>query len=69
MIETHATDTEALVQQTFHRIADQWTPNLIAELHQGERGFFQLKMLTKTLRQLQRDGLVQRGRLRHLALR
>ncbi|MCX6607019.1 MAG: helix-turn-helix domain-containing protein [Acidobacteria bacterium] len=69
MIYTYPMDTEELVQQTLDRVADKWTLNVIEELHNGELRFSQLqkripsisqKMLTKTLRQLERDGLVTR---------
>jgi len=61
---------EALVRETLERVADKWTLLVIDVL--GDRGqmrFTRLrnevagvsqKMLTKTLRQLERDGLVTR---------
>jgi DNA-binding HxlR family transcriptional regulator len=66
-------ETEALVREVLERVADKWTLLVIEELG-GEAGprdmrFTRLlekvggisqKMLTKTLRQLERDGLVTR---------
>lgn len=69
MFYTYPVDTVALVQETLDRVADKWTLNVIEELHSGQLRFSQLqarvpgisqKMLTKTLRQLERDGLVTR---------
>jgi DNA-binding HxlR family transcriptional regulator len=61
---------EALVRQILDRVADKWTMLVIFELEDaGPVRFSQLrariggvsqKMLTKTLRQLERDGLVRR---------
>jgi DNA-binding HxlR family transcriptional regulator len=62
---------EALVHEMLERIADKWTLLVIEELAQAgsELRFTHLaqrvsgvsqKMLTKTLRQLERDGLVTR---------
>jgi DNA-binding HxlR family transcriptional regulator len=61
---------EALLREVLERIADKWTLLVIEELaSQGELRFSRLrervggvsqKMLTKTLRQLERDGLVTR---------
>jgi DNA-binding HxlR family transcriptional regulator len=61
---------EALVREILERVADKWTLLVIEELVEGgELRFTQLrdriggvsqKMLTKTLRQLERDGLVVR---------
>jgi DNA-binding HxlR family transcriptional regulator len=61
---------EALVRQTIERVADKWTLLVIDVLgEEGELRFTRLrervggvsqKMLTKTLRQLERDGLVTR---------
>jgi len=62
---------DALVHEMLERIADKWTLLVIEELAQAatELRFTQLaqripgvsqKMLTKTLRQLERDGLVTR---------
>jgi DNA-binding HxlR family transcriptional regulator len=61
---------EVLVRQTLERVADKWTLLVIDVLgEQGEMRFTRLreqvggvsqKMLTKTLRQLERDGLVTR---------
>jgi DNA-binding HxlR family transcriptional regulator len=62
--------TEALVRETLARIADKWTLLVIEVLgNEGELRFSRLreriggvsqKMLSKTLRQLERDGLVTR---------
>jgi DNA-binding HxlR family transcriptional regulator len=65
------TTQEALVHEMLERIADKWTLLVIEELAQAgsELRFTHLaqripnvsqKMLTKTLRQLERDGLVIR---------
>ena len=61
---------EALVREILSRVADKWTLLVIEELGSGgEMRFSRLreriggvsqKMLTKTLRQLERDGLVTR---------
>lgn len=61
---------EALVREMLGRVADKWTLLVIEELGSGgEMRFSRLKeriggvsqkMLTKTLRQLERDGLVTR---------
>jgi DNA-binding HxlR family transcriptional regulator len=62
-------ETEALVEEMLGRIADKWTLMVIEVLGDGEMRFTRLrervtgvsqKMLTKTLRQLERDGLVIR---------
>jgi DNA-binding HxlR family transcriptional regulator len=63
-------ETEALVDEMLGRIADKWTLMVIDVLAEdGEMRFTRLreringvsqKMLTKTLRQLERDGLVIR---------
>jgi DNA-binding HxlR family transcriptional regulator len=61
---------EAFVREILERIADKWTL-LVIDALDGERtlrfsrlqeriGGVSQKMLTKTLRQLERDGLVQR---------
>jgi DNA-binding HxlR family transcriptional regulator len=61
--------TEELVREMLGRIADKWTLLVIDVLAEGEMRFSRLreqvggvsqKMLTKTLRQLERDGLVTR---------
>jgi DNA-binding HxlR family transcriptional regulator len=63
------TDKEMLVHEMLERIADRWTLVAIDALEDGELRFTELrrrmggvsqKMLTKTLRQLERDGLVTR---------
>ncbi|HEU4385973.1 MAG TPA: helix-turn-helix domain-containing protein [Anaeromyxobacteraceae bacterium] len=61
---------EALVREMLDRVGDKWTLLVIEELGSGgEMRFTRLrdrignvsqKMLTKTLRQLERDGLVSR---------
>lgn len=63
-------DKEAMVREILERVADKWTLLVIEELGSGgEMRFTRLrdriggvsqKMLTKTLRQLERDGLVAR---------
>ena len=63
-------EKEALVREILERVADKWTLLVIEELGSGgEIRFTQLreriggvsqKMLTMTLRQLERDGLVTR---------
>ena len=65
-----ATETEQLVREILGRVADKWTLLVIDALEgRAETRFTQLlarvpgvsqKMLTKTLRQLERDGLVVR---------
>jgi DNA-binding HxlR family transcriptional regulator len=64
------TKKEALVREVLERVGDKWTVLVIEELGSGgEMRFTRLrdriggvsqKMLTKTLRQLERDGLVAR---------
>lgn len=61
---------EAMVQELIGRIADKWTLLVLEELEEGGTlRFTQLsrkipavsqKMLTQTLRQMERDGLVRR---------
>lgn len=62
-------DAERLVRDVLERIADKWTLLVLDALEQGELRFTRIreriggvsqKMLTKTLRQLERDGLVIR---------
>ena len=65
-----APDKEAMLRETLEQVADKWTLLVIDALEgAGEVRFSQLrariggvsqKMLTKTLRQLERDGLVTR---------
>lgn len=68
--DQYSPDQEALVHEVLGRVADRWTL-LVIEALDGEQHvrFTQLqrkldgisqKMLTKTLRQLERDGLVAR---------
>jgi len=61
---------EALVNELIGRVADKWTMILLDELHEGgEQRFTELsrrvpgisqKMLTQTLRHMERDGMVTR---------
>lgn len=61
---------EAMVHELIGRVADKWTLLVVEELEEnGELRFTQLsrkipgisqKMLTQTLRQMERDGLVHR---------
>ena len=61
---------EAMVHELLGRVADKWTLLIVEELEEnGELRFTQLsrkvpgisqKMLTQTLRQMERDGLVHR---------
>ena len=61
---------EALVNELIGRVADKWTMIILEVLHEhGELRFTQLarrvsgisqKMLTQTLRQMERDGMVTR---------
>ena len=69
IIYTHSIDTKAVLQLTRDCVADKWALNGIKKLHSGELRSSQLQnlipsisqnMLTKTLRQLERDGLVTR---------
>src|SRR5262245_36121739 len=62
-------DAERLVRDVLERIADKWTLLVLDALEGGELRFTRIrekvggvsqKMLTKTLRQLERDGLVTR---------
>jgi DNA-binding HxlR family transcriptional regulator len=63
-------EQEALLREVLERVADKWTLLVLNELEEGgEMRFTRLrdrvggvsqKMLTKTLRQLERDGLVTR---------
>jgi DNA-binding HxlR family transcriptional regulator len=62
-------DKEALVHEMLERVADKWTLLAIDALEDGTLRFGEIrsrigsvsqKMLTKTLRQLERDGLVLR---------
>jgi DNA-binding HxlR family transcriptional regulator len=65
-----ASPEEILVRELLERVADKWTLLVIEELESGGMmrftrlrdriGGVSQKMLTKTLRQLERDGLVTR---------
>ena len=67
---TPTPDIEALVREMISSVADKWTMLILEELtEQGVVRFTRLgelvggisqKMLTKTLRRLERDGLVER---------
>jgi DNA-binding HxlR family transcriptional regulator len=69
-MEKPLTKKEALVREVLERVADKWTLLVIDVLAaEGELRFSRLrdkvggvsqKMLTKTLRELERDGLVTR---------
>ena len=61
--------TESLVHEMLARVAEKWTLLVIYVLEDGEIRFSRIqervpgisqKMLTKTLRQLERDGLIAR---------
>lgn len=68
--ETVTPGQEALLREVLERVADKWTLLVLNALEEGgEMRFTRLrdavgdvsqKMLTKTLRQLERDGLVSR---------
>jgi DNA-binding HxlR family transcriptional regulator len=62
-------DTVCRVREILDRVGDKWSLTVVAELGQGSRRFTELKrgipgisqrMLTVTLRGLERDGLVNR---------
>ena len=63
-------EVEAMVHELIGRVADKWTLLVLEELEEnGELRFTQIsrkipgisqKMLTQTLRQMERDGLVKR---------
>jgi DNA-binding HxlR family transcriptional regulator len=67
---TSPSDNDALVRELLERVADKWTLLIIDALDAGEPvrftrlreliGGISQKMLTKSLRQLERDGLVTR---------
>jgi len=68
-VETNPSAAEGLVREILDRVADKWTLLVIEALGGDELRFSRLreavggvsqKMLTKTLRQLERDGLVTR---------
>jgi DNA-binding HxlR family transcriptional regulator len=67
----HQDDREVLVREILGRVADKWTLLVIDALEEGDGemrfgqirdkvGTISQKMLTRTLRQLERDGLVVR---------
>lgn len=63
-------EQEALLREVLERVADKWTLLVLSALEEGGQmrftrlrdrvGGVSQKMLTKTLRQLERDGLVTR---------
>jgi DNA-binding HxlR family transcriptional regulator len=69
-LDDHPAPKERLVRELLERVGDKWTLLVIEELGSGGRmrftrlrdavGGVSQKMLTKTLRQLERDGLVTR---------
>ncbi len=68
--QTTTPDSERMVREVLERVADKWTLLVLDALESGgEQRFTRVreavgdisqKMLTKTLRQLERDGLVTR---------
>ena len=69
MQETHPTETCLKVSQVLGRIGDKWSLLIVTRLGEGSLRFGQLlrsiddisqRMLTRTLRGLERDGLVRR---------
>jgi DNA-binding HxlR family transcriptional regulator len=63
------TDKDLLVHEMLGRVADKWTLLVIDALEEGTLRFGEVrervgavsqKMLTRTLRQLERDGLIER---------
>lgn len=67
--DTHDTGTCQRISEMLSRIGDKWTLLVVRALGQGPRRFSALKrelgsisqkMLTRTLRNLERDGLVSR---------
>jgi DNA-binding HxlR family transcriptional regulator len=66
---TGPTDKDLLVHEMLERVADKWTLLVIDALEEGTLRFGEVrervgavsqKMLTRTLRQLERDGLIER---------
>ena len=62
-------DSDRAVRDTLNRVGDRWTIYVVRALHNGPRRFNQLKrkvkkissrMLTLTLKKLERDGIVVR---------
>lgn len=69
MGQLHATDECVSINEVLTRVGDKWSLQVISRLGQGTLRFTELKrsidgisqrMLTLTLRQLERDGLVER---------
>jgi DNA-binding HxlR family transcriptional regulator len=69
MVLTRRDELTCQVRDVLDRVGDKWTLNVIYELREGSRRFTDLKraidgisqrMLTVTLRSLERDGLVER---------
>lgn len=67
--DTHDTDTCHRISELLSRIGDKWTLLIVRALGQGPKRFSALKrelgsisqkMLTRTLRNLERDGFVSR---------
>ena len=67
--KTYSTDLDNMVRDLLGRIADKWSLVVIDELGEDTMRFSQLqkkiggisqKMLTQTLRELEKDGLVDR---------
>ena len=65
----HDSDRCRVVRETFDRLGDKWTLLIVSILSQGPQRFTTLKyaaegisqrMLTLTLRKLERDGIVER---------
>jgi DNA-binding HxlR family transcriptional regulator len=69
MEQVHSTEECVSINEVLNRVGDKWSLQVISRLGQGTLRFTELKrsvegisqrMLTLTLRQLERDGLVQR---------
>src|SRR5215207_2908746 len=67
--ESYAAQSCTTVREVLSRVGDKWSVLVIAMLGQGTRRFSELqrsidgisqRMLTLTLRQIERDGLVER---------
>lgn len=68
-VKPNVCDAECPSRQVLDLIADKWTAILIYRLSQGKKRYSELqreingisqKMLTQTLRRLERDGIVER---------